>query len=323
MVMAGTQPGGSLPTGGPNDLFFDAGRGSSLINNGGDNVVVYDPASDEYISATFNGDVLDDPTATYSGFSGTATQIGAGEDFGSDIDGFSIQRSPDGSDTFVNNGTPTPGTTNICFTQGTLFDTPTGPQPVERLRPGDLLQTKDNGAQEIRWIWARRRSLAKIQANPALNAIQISKGALGNGLPKRELTVSRHHRLMLASKIAQRMYGKPEVLIAAKDLTGIKGILTAPIKGAITYYHILMSRHEILFAHGAPAESLYLGKEALHSMAPDARAELCQIFGAQWGAFIAATPPRARPFVCGKKMRNLVMRHNKNAKPLLDSAPAL
>ncbi len=78
MVMSGVQAGGSLPTGGPDDLFFEAGRGSALINNGGNNVVLYDPAGDEYISATFNGDALDDPTATYSGFSATATQSGTG-----------------------------------------------------------------------------------------------------------------------------------------------------------------------------------------------------------------------------------------------------
>jgi len=40
MVMSGVQTGGALPTGDPGDLFFDAGRGSSLINNSGDNVTL-------------------------------------------------------------------------------------------------------------------------------------------------------------------------------------------------------------------------------------------------------------------------------------------
>lgn len=149
MVMVGLQPGGSLPTGGANDLFFDAGRGTAVLNNAGDNVVLHDPTSDTYVQATYNGDTLDDPTSAYSGFSGSATRIGAGEDFGDDSDGFSIQRGPDGSDEFENQETPTPGTTNICFTQGTLFDTPLGSRPIERLNTGDMLITKDNGAQKI------------------------------------------------------------------------------------------------------------------------------------------------------------------------------
>ena len=318
MVMAGVQAGGSLPTGGPDDQFFNAGRGSALINNGGDNVVVYDPANDEYIQATFNGDALDDPTATYGGFSGTATRIGAGEDFGTDNDGFSIQRSPDGSDTFVNNSAPTPGTTNICFTQGTRFATTTGLRQIEHLRPGDLLLTKDHGPQPIRWIWARRWSLAKLHTHLALGPIRVAKGALGAGLPRRDLLVSRHHRLLLCSKIANRIFGKSEVLAAAKDLTAIRGINKAPITGSITYYHILMDKHEILFAEGAPAESLYLGAETLHVIEPEARAELCLIFGPEWDMFTNTPPPPARMLVSGQKARNMAKRHHRNNKPALD-----
>ncbi len=316
MVIAGVQAGGSLPTGGPDDLFFDAGRGSAVINNGGDNIVVYDPANDEFIQATFNGDALDDPTATYAGFSGTATRVGAGEDFGTDNDGFSIQRSPDGADIFDNSSTPTPGTTNICFTQGTLFETPDGPRRIEHLRPGDPILTKDNGPQKIRWIWARNCTASKMRDNPALAPVKISKGALGSGLPRRDLLVSRHHRLMICSKIAKRMYGRPEVLAPAKDLTAIEGIYVAPITGDITYYHILMDKHEILLAEGAPAESLYLGSETLHVIEPAARAELRLIFGSGWDSFID-NPQSARLFVNGQKARNMAARHRKNNQPAL------
>jgi len=316
MVITGVQAGGALPTGAADDLFFDAGRGSAVINNGKDNVVLYDPANDEFIQALFNNDTLDDPTTSYSGFSATATRVGAGEDFGTDSDGFSIQRSPDGGNTFVNNSTPTPGTTNICFTRGTLFDTPNGPH----LRPGDMLLTKDHGPQPVRWIWARSRTLQELRENPALHAVQITKGALGAGLPRRTLRVSRQHRLLLHSKIANRMYGKLEVLAPAKDLLAIKGITTAPLNGGVIYYHILMQQHEILFAEGAPAESLYLGHQTLHAIEPEARAELELIFGADWDLF-AKPPPPARLMISGKKVRNMVARHRKNNKAVLNTSP--
>ena len=311
MVMSGVQMGGSLPTGGPDDLFFDSGRGSPLINNTGDNVVVLDPANAEFIQATFNGDPLDNPVATYSGFP-AATRNGLGEDFGFDIDGFSLQRGPDGSNTFVNDQTPTPGTTNVCFTRTTLFDTPNGPTPVERLRPRDLLTTRGNGARSIRWVWTCTHSEAAIRSNPMLNTIRIGRGALGNGLPRRELRVSRHHRLLLVSKIAQRMFDSPEILVAAKDLTAFEGIDIAPVDRPITYYHILLERHEILFAEGTAAESLYLGKETLATINPGALDELRLLFGDAWGDILQGAPEPACLMVKGRRIKRFIARHLSN-----------
>lgn len=318
MVMRRVQPGGNLPTSSdPDDLFFDAAFSSNVINNGRDNVVVYDPANDEFIQALFNNDTLDDPTATYSGFSGTATRNGAGEDFGSDIDGFSIQRIPEGSDTFVNNMTPTPGTKNVCFTRGTLMSTPTGETPIERLDAGDLLLTKDHGPQKIVWIWAKRQSVSMIRANPALRAVRIAKGVLGNGLPRRTLDVSRHHRMLASSKIVRRMFETDEILVPAKDLLGIEGVELLPANGSIVYYHILMENHEILYANGAAAESLYLGEEAVTAMQPEARAELQLIFGNGWETFTSSPPQPARKFAKGRKVLHLALRHRQNRKPLV------
>ena len=38
-----------------------------------------------------------------------------------------------------------------CFTPGTLIATPQGEVPVEELKAGDQIITRDNGIQEIRW----------------------------------------------------------------------------------------------------------------------------------------------------------------------------
>jgi hypothetical protein len=81
LVITGIQSGGSLPTGGPNDLFYNAGRASAVINNTGDNLAVYDPTANQYIIARFNGAALDTPQAAgsgYTGFSATATRVSAG-----------------------------------------------------------------------------------------------------------------------------------------------------------------------------------------------------------------------------------------------------
>ena len=78
-----------------------------------------------------------------------------------------------------------------------------------------------------------------------------------------------------------------------------------------------MPRHEILFAEGAPAESLYLGQEALQAIEPGARAELRLIFGAEWDKFTNTLPPPARLLVSGQKTRNMAGRHRRNNQPAL------
>jgi len=323
MVMTGSE---SVPLpGGPNDLFFYANRNSPLINNTGDNVIVFDPDSDgdgdddsdghEYISATFNGNTLLDPT-TISGFSSTAIQSGSGEDFGSDNDGSSIQRMPDGADTFSNDTTPTPGTTNVCFTNGTMFETQMGSVAIEDLMPGDYLHTYDGRKVAIKWIWAKSWATHDLRQNPKLWPVEIQKDAFGNGFPERNIRVSQHHRVMVRSKIVERMFGHSDVLVPAKDLLDLDGVALVPEPSNLTYYHILLASHEVLLVEGIPAESLYLGPETLKSLDPEALEEICTIFHITPEELHDIDFRSAKHIVSGKRARKLAQRHAKNAQPI-------
>ena len=320
MVMSGVQSGGSLPTGNPGDLFFDAGRSSALINNGGDNVTVYDPNNDEFIQATFNGDTLDDPTlggGGYSGFSPTATRNGSGEDFGSDTDGLSLQRLVDGSDTFVADA-PTPGTTNVCFADGTLILTPEGERRVEELKPGDMVITLDHGIQNVIWVFAKSWSAEDLAASPNLGVVRISKGSLGNGLPVRALRLSQQHRVLVQGKIAERMFGTSEVLVPVKELLNVPGVLLEGPVCNVTYYHVMLSRHEVLLADGVPCESLYLGSQAVSSIPAPQLESLLSVLGMSrrdLNRHNRTTP--ARPLVRGRRARKLVARHVLNRRPFV------
>ncbi len=307
VVVAGVQNGGSLPAVGPGDLAFDAGRNNAVLTNTSDTIGVYDPGSNTYIEADYNGGA-----SRAISYPRNAEQIGTGDDLGSDIDGFSIQRNPDGSDTLVNDATPTPGTRNLCFTQNTVFETPDGPCAIESLRPGDLLTTRDRGSEPIRWIWSGTHEPEAIAANPALNAIRIAKGALGPNVPSRDIRVSRHHRILLSSRIAARVFGLSEVLVPAKDLLAIPGVEIAQIDGPLTYYHILMSRHEVLFANGLAAESLFLGDETVKTIPPEALEEIRLLLGSD------PIPQPARLLAKGRKARNLVDRHIRHGRPFLE-----
>lgn len=122
------------------------------------------------------------------------------------------------------NGTP------VCFTEGTLISTPSGPCAVENLRVGDLVDTLDDGPQPLRWVggW---RMLAAGDRLP----ICIDAGALGN---RHALRVSGQHLLLVSGADCELLFGEPEVLVAAKDLVGLPGITadTKPCPWCITIF---------------------------------------------------------------------------------------
>lgn len=145
--------------------------------------------------------------------------------------------------------------------------------------------------------------------------VKIAQGALGQGLPTAPLRVSPQHRMLIRSVIAERMFGSEEVLVAAKKLTALPGITVEQTCRSISYFHLILDRHEILFANNAPTESLFLGPEAIASLEPGARAELAALFpellNVPDGSHAARIIPK------GSAQKRLVFRHNKNDKPLL------
>ena len=202
-----------------------------------------------------------------------------------------------------------------CFTAGTLIETGTGPRPVESLQVGDLIRTADHGLQPLRWIGRRDLLAPALKANPQLCPVAIAPGALGLNQPSQPLMVSPQHRMLVRSRIAARMFEAEEVLVAAAHLVGLPGITLAQ-PDAVTYLHLLFDQHEVIFANGAPSESLYPGPIALKSMGARAVAEILELFPdlAQCDSFRLHP---ARPLVRGRQGRHMAERHLKNAVSLI------
>ena len=156
----------------------------------------------------------------------------------------------------------------ICFSAGTLIDTPRGSLPIESLRPGDLVWTADNGAQEVCWIGHRRMSGARLYAMPHLRPIRIRAGALGDGMPEDDLLVSPEHRLLICGDAARDLFGTPEVLVRASDLIDEPRVTQAPGLREVTYVHLLLPMHELIFANGVLAESFHPNSAALDTIDP-------------------------------------------------------
>jgi hypothetical protein len=133
---------------------------------------------------------------------------------------------------------------NPCFAAGTRLLTENGDVPVEDLRPGDHAITYDNEVAKIIWVGRRDINLTEHPFSAFVRPIRIAAGALGMGIPERELVVSPDHGLYFDG-----------CLVQAKDIVDgavIRQDLEIP---AIRYVHVELETHGILLAEGAAAES--------------------------------------------------------------------
>ncbi|MEL6913990.1 MAG: Hint domain-containing protein [Pseudomonadota bacterium] len=162
----------------------------------------------------------------------------------------------------------------ICFTPGTQIRLGAGVVDVAALRPGDLVQTKDNGLQEVLWVGARRITGARLHVMPELAPVRFTSGALGSGRPDAELVVSPEHRMLVKGPRARALFNSEEVLVSARDLADGQGIWIDRLVREIIYVHVLFERHEIVFANGLETESFHPAQAAL----TDAQAEAVRAF---------------------------------------------
>ncbi|MBY6161748.1 Hint domain-containing protein [Mameliella alba] len=126
-----------------------------------------------------------------------------------------------------------------------------GEVPVQDLRPGDRVLTRDNGYQVLRWTGLIRPGSAMAPIGP----VRIRKGALGRNAPDRALRVAPGQRLLLGGAQVRALTGQPEVLACAQHLCALPGI-ARPTGQAASFVQLLFDRHEVLMTDGAWSESL-------------------------------------------------------------------
>ncbi len=164
-----------------------------------------------------------------------------------------------------------------CFTPGTLIATPKGERRVEDLAVGDRVITRDNGIQEIRWIGTRALSGEELVAAENLRPVLIRAGALGNGLPERDMMVSPNHRVLVANDRTALYFEDREVLVAAKHLTGLDGVDVVDASG-VTYIHFMFAQHEVVLSDGTWSESFQPGDQTLAGLVDEQREEIYMLF---------------------------------------------
>lgn len=293
----------SLSGGAGNDT-IDGGRADDTIDGGtGDDSLIGGLGADSMTGGTGNdtfqvaqgdtaigGDGDDFFTLTDLGETGTdAITIVGGE--GDETSGDTLQLTPDltlADITFTNTDDAAGGLSGsftmadgtvvtfseieniICFTPGAMILTPRGARPIETLRAGDLVITRDNGAQPIRWLGQRT-----VPGLERFAPVRLAAGALDGQTDA--LTVSPQHRFLFSGYRAELLFGTSEVLVSAKHL--VNGLnIRQDACAAVTYLHMMFDQHEVIYANGTATESFHAGDVGVSALSDEARDEMFAIF---------------------------------------------
>jgi hypothetical protein len=153
-----------------------------------------------------------------------------------------------------------------AFARSTHITLGNGQQcPVENLKVGDRLLTRNEGVQEIRWIG---RSMQRAVGDFA--PVRIAAGALNNA---GDLLVSPDHRVFIYQRSDRLGAGRSEVMVRARDLVNGRNI-TVQHGGFVEYFQIAFDRHQIVFAEGIAAESMRIDPRTAPLLPRDVLREL-------------------------------------------------
>ncbi|MBP0462929.1 Hint domain-containing protein [Roseomonas sp. PWR1] len=282
-----------LAGGGGNDI-LDGGNDNDILQGGAENDVLRGGDGHDLLNAIPGSDTHyggeGEDTVELAGVPGGATWTwnvadqgwyvsyadpSQGTDFvAGDIEWVDYQEDTD------LDGNPVGPMRTPCYLAGTRILTEAGEVTVEALRIGDRVVTLAlNGPRlaPIRWIGRRGLDPRRHPAPEKVLPIRIAAGALGPGVPRRDLRVSPDHALLVDG-----------ALVPAERLVGLPGILREPPSGPIQYLHVELDAHDVLLAEGAPAES-YLDCANRHQFANGA------LHAALHADFAPAGPSAAAP----------------------------
>ena len=126
----------------------------------------------------------------------------------------------------------------------------------------------------MRWVGRFAVDLDRHPAPAQVAPIRIRAHAMAENVPARDLLLSPDHAVLIGG-----------VLMQAQSLVNGATILREPPRGRVTYVHVELDRHAILFAEGLPAESyLDTGNRAAFAGEPGVRPLFPDLSARTWAA---------------------------------------
>jgi Hint domain len=166
-----------------------------------------------------------------------------------------------------------------CFLKGTKIRTAKGERKIEDLAIGDLLPTMFGGLRPVQWIGRypfKKSDPSRPWAKDAL-PVRIGRSALAPNVPHTDLYVTALHSVLFDGVLVPA-----EMLINGATITRYE-----PESDELEFFHIKLESHDVVYAEGAPAETLLTVEESAVNFAEYLR---------QYGA-PAADEVRCAPYV--------------------------
>jgi Hint domain len=184
--------------------------------------------------------------------------------------------------TFAQNAVSVPPTAigrgHNCFLRGTTILTADGGHKIEDLAIGVLLPTVFGGTRPIQWIgrYPFRKSDPSKPWLKDVRPIRIARSALAPNVPHADLYVTQWHGLFI-----------DDVLVTAGSLINETTITLYEARelNELEFFHIKLDSHDVIYAEGAPVETLLNVDERAVNFA-----EYFRIYGAPTGAEAPCVP---------------------------------
>ena len=110
--------------------------------------------------------------------------------------------------------------------------------------PSAIGWSRGDGTAPIVWIGRRSYAGRFVSGRPSLLPIRIQAGALGGGLPRRDLYVSPLHAMLLEGQLVPA-----GLLVNGRTIERVERV------AQLDYIHLELPRHAVIWAEGAASES--------------------------------------------------------------------
>lgn len=126
---------------------------------------------------------------------------------------------------------------------GTMIATDLGPQPIDWLRPGDRVLTRDNGYQPL--LWLGQHTMPR-RAPPDTRPLCLPAACFGEALPERDVLLTPSCGILLAGHELELWFGESEMFARARHAA--PG--SAASSGRQQLYSLLFEAPEVILAEG-------------------------------------------------------------------------
>ncbi len=217
----------------------------------------------------------------------------------------------------------TPVSTMPCFVAGTMILTPDGERPIESLSEGDFVTLASGGVAPILVVAHWQRVLQS--PDHPMRPIRVSAGALGPGLPTRDLALSPQHGLLAGATQLCCLAVPGEALVRARALTGLRGVRVMRGCRAVRYHTVMLNRHALIMANGAIVESFYPGRLAMMALPQPLQQRLEAEFPGLRSDVVSAYGPPIRRVLAGGRpgkccLAAIKVRHHRRRPERLSTA---